>query len=494
MCDTQAKTGPKPIAEIVREKTNDGELIVDFLIDVIKGKFEDTTLWHRMEATRQLAKLGVEVPQAVLKVTAPSANGRKPSRAPGNSRRNDDLAEIVRRKTSDGEDIVQFLVDVMQGNLDGFKPCHSFSAAKELLRCCYYNTAGNTADDDDEHDAVGLIDGDSPQAPEQLENQTRPNAKRYNDDDDPFDFDHYDHEDYRLDRAGERAMVHIFGSEEAEEVACNTVRKYRTELWDAGLRGDYDYSPIENPGDDPYGKGCYGYKVLRIAFQDNNGIRAANKAVAEYHKQNFKHLINEDGSLTALADKASLEPGTLQYLERSRHLLAEDDDKPLVGADSKPACGPEGPPAPEPPPRNKRLKIYLGPPHEYQDPPSSLTSDQPPNPPAGTGPNPAGDLEHPSTERHSERPPKPPAGAGFKPARDPEEPPATAPLPGKIPAKSSTDPPDDDPPVPEPRRRSGRRRKNRLKRRLLAASRPGPFPVPGPAPAATGSDRGPPLP
>ena len=35
MCDTQAKTGPKPIAEIVREKTNDGELIVDFLIDVM---------------------------------------------------------------------------------------------------------------------------------------------------------------------------------------------------------------------------------------------------------------------------------------------------------------------------------------------------------------------------------------------------------------------------------------------------------------------------
>ena len=340
MCDTQAKTGPKPIAEIVREKTNDGELIVDFLIDVIKGKFEDTTLWHRMEATRQLAKLGVEVPQAVLKVTAPSANGRKPSRAPGNSRRNDDLAEIVRRKTSDGEDIVQFLVDVMQGNLDGFKPCHSFSAAKELLRCCYYNTAGNTADDDDEHDAVGLIDGDRPQAPEQLENQTRRNTKQFNDDDDPFDFDNYGHEDYRRDRAGERAEVHIFGSEEAREVACDASRKYWDEKSAGAHIADYDYSPIKNPEDDPYGKGCYGYRVLRIAFQDNNAVRAANKAVAEYHKRKFRHLINEDGSLTALADKASLEPGTLQYIERSRHLLAEDDDKPLVGADSKPAWRP----------------------------------------------------------------------------------------------------------------------------------------------------------
>ena len=486
MCDTQAKTGPKPIADIVREKTNDGELIIDFLIDMVLGKMEGATYWHRLEATRQLEKLGLQVPQAVKQAISPSANGRAPSRAPGNPRRNDELADLVKAETSDARDIVRFLVDVMQGNLDGFKPHHRLAAARELLRLAFDNVPDHTGGDDD--------GDDEPISPKQLDNETRRNTKQYNDDDDPFDFDNYGHEDYRRDRAGERAMVHIFGSEEAEEVACNTVRKYRTELWDAGLRGDYDYSPIENPGDDPYGKGCYGYRVLLIAFQDNNGIRAANKAVAEYHKQNFKHLINEDGSLTALADKASLEPGTLQYLERSRHLLAEDDDKPLVGADSKPACGPEGPPAPEPPPRNKRLKIHLGPPHEYQDPPSSLTSDQPPNPPAGTGPNPASDLEHPSTERHPERPQKPPVGAGFKPARDPEEPPATAPLPGKIPAKSSTDPPDDDPPVPEPRRRSGRRRKNRLKRRLLAASCPGPFPVPGPVPAATGSERGPPLP
>ena len=174
---------------------------------------------------------------------------------------------------------------------------------------------------------------------------------------------------------GHRAEVHIFGSEEAREVALNANRKHWDEKSATGQLGDYNTSPIKNPGDDPYGKGCYGYKVLRIAFQDNNAIRAANKAVAEYHKRKFKHLINENGSLAALEDTASLDPQTLQYLERSRHLLVDDDDEPNkdpdspspaspIGAGFKPARGPEGPPANTPPPRKKRLNIHLGPPGE----------------------------------------------------------------------------------------------------------------------------------
>ena len=48
---------------------------------------------------------------------------------------------------------------------------------------------------------------------------------------------------------------------------------------------DRDFTPIENPEDDPYGKGCYGYNTLRLLFNDNQAIRAANKAVAEYKKR-----------------------------------------------------------------------------------------------------------------------------------------------------------------------------------------------------------------
>ena len=285
MYASQAKTKPRPIADIVREKTNDGAIIVDYLVDVVLGKFEDTTHWHRMEATRQLAKLGVELPQAVSKVTTPSANGRKPSRAPGKPRRNDVIAEIVRRKTSDGEDIVDFLVDVMQGKRDGFKPCHSFSAAVELIRCCYYKTAGYTAD-------YGDGDGE-PVSTEQLDVEFHPITKKYNDDDDPFDFDHYGHKDYERDRAGKRAKLHIFGGQEAMEVALKAQSKYWDEKFAGAHTSDYRYSSIKNPGEDPYGRGCYGHSVLRIAFEDNNAIRAANKAVVEYHKQKYGHLLTK---------------------------------------------------------------------------------------------------------------------------------------------------------------------------------------------------------
>ena len=240
----------------------------------------------------------------------------------------------------------------MHGNLDNFKPCHRLAAAKELLRCGFYNTHVDTDDDDQDRD-------DDPISQERIENQTRHNAKQYNDDGDPFDFDNYGREDYIRDRMGHRAELLIFGGEEAREVALNTARELARESRAAGHIGDYDYSPIENPEDDPYGKGCYGYKVLRIGFQNNNAIRAINKAVAEYHRRKFKHFINEDGSLAAPADTASLDPRTLQYLERSRHLLANDDDKP-----------PDDP-----------------------DPPSSITPERAQNPPVGAGFKPAGEFE-----------------------------------------------------------------------------------------------------
>ena len=402
MCASQTKTEPRPIADIVREKTNDGAIIVDYLVDVVLGKFEDTTHWHRMEATRQLAKLGVELPQAVSKVTTPSANGRKPSRAPGKPSQNNEIAEIVRRKTSDGEDIVDFLVDVMQGKRDGFKPCHSFSAAVELIRCCYYKTAGYTADDDG--------DDDEPVSTEQLDVEFHPVTKKYNDDDDPFDFDHYGHRDFERDRGGKRAKLHIFGGEEAMEVAHNAQSKYWDEKFAGAHTSDYRYTSIKNPGEDPYGRGCYGHSVLRIAFEDNNAIRAANKAVVEYHKQKYGHLLDEDGSISPLADTESLHPQTLQYLERNRHLLAHD--APQLTEDFKTVPAREHPPT------------------EY-----------PEHPPLGAVSRTAHDPDH-----------DPPDGTDPIPTRDPDRPPSRRRR-KKIPRRIHLGPPDEDPPDDHPRQR-----------------------------------------
>ena len=108
-----------------------------------------------------------------------------------------------------------------------------------------------------------------------------PNAIRRNKEDDPFDFENYDEEQYRRDGHGGRALRHIYGNWETMIVAIDAANHSRH---DAHIP-DRDFTPTENPEDDPYGKGCYGYNALRFYFHDDVAIRAANKAVEEYKKR-----------------------------------------------------------------------------------------------------------------------------------------------------------------------------------------------------------------
>ena len=43
------------------------------------------------------------------------------------------LAQLVQSNTQDGHTIIDFLIDVMQGRLNHFKPCHRLSAARMLI-------------------------------------------------------------------------------------------------------------------------------------------------------------------------------------------------------------------------------------------------------------------------------------------------------------------------------------------------------------------------
>ena len=49
---------PPTIADIVREKTGDGALIIDFFTDVMTGRIEGAELCHRIDAAKQLVKYG----------------------------------------------------------------------------------------------------------------------------------------------------------------------------------------------------------------------------------------------------------------------------------------------------------------------------------------------------------------------------------------------------------------------------------------------------
>ena len=440
MCDTTpqstTESTPQSLAEIVREVTDNGRIVVEFLADMVQGKMEGATYSHRLEAARQLEKLGLKIPHvAVIEAAEKATKASKPrkqSAAPAPAAptsKISELAEIVRLETDNGKDIVRFLVDVVQGNHEGFKEHHRLRAAIELLRHCFGKTPVYIDDGEERDESSDDVD----QAPEPSDSDSLTyldwQGKVMNKDHAPFNFDNYNLEEYKRDRMGERARVHIFGGKEAREVARNAVRKFWRDEPDGGHDYDYDSAPVENPLDDPYGKGCYGYKALKITYQHNGAIRVANKAVAEYYKRTFKHLLNEDGSLADGADTASLDPGTLQYLERSRHLLTKNDEPPQ-----------------DPDPADSQL----GQSSEDTDPPSSVTPEDPPVPPNVTNPP---HVTEPPNVILSEAEGSPSRDPQHTPAEPGEEPPAPTPPPRKIRQLIHVGPPGEDPPDDYPRPR-----------------------------------------
>ena len=146
-----------PIQRIVREETQDGRLIVRFLVAAMQDQIRDAKPYHRLDAARQLIKLGFEeakefasqpAAQRALK-PLPQSGGASLSPLPqsaGEGRDgaptdtldttglNPDLARFIRAETDGGRQAIRFLIDVMLGYMPGFGPHHRIDAAKELLR------------------------------------------------------------------------------------------------------------------------------------------------------------------------------------------------------------------------------------------------------------------------------------------------------------------------------------------------------------------------
>ena len=155
---------PPTIADIVREKTGDGRLIIDFFTDVMTGRIEGAELCHRIDAAKQLVKYGSkDAAEFIAKYKGVpcghSINGRPDPadpcsagerslvavtlNAPPTLTRDfltvlsgiDEflMARLIRAQTADGVTIIEFLDDVMQDRTDGFKTHHRIAAAKELI-------------------------------------------------------------------------------------------------------------------------------------------------------------------------------------------------------------------------------------------------------------------------------------------------------------------------------------------------------------------------
>ena len=161
---TTAERKPPTLADIVREKTDDGRLIIDFFLDVMEARVEGAELCHRMDAAKQLVKYGSKDAARFIAryrgvPCGHSTRGRpnpadpcsgavgspaaEPLNAPApftedlltvlSAVDEDLMARLVRAQTADGGTVIEFLDDVMQDRTEGFKCHHRIAAAKELI-------------------------------------------------------------------------------------------------------------------------------------------------------------------------------------------------------------------------------------------------------------------------------------------------------------------------------------------------------------------------
>ena len=155
---------PPTIADIVREKTDDGKRIIDFFLDVMEDRIDGAELCHRIDAAKQLEKHKSKAAARFLAEyrgvkCGHSINGRPDPADPCSAEDRslvavtlnapptltqefltvlsgiDEflMARLIRAQTVDAGTIIDFLDDVMQDRTDGFKTHHRIAAAKELI-------------------------------------------------------------------------------------------------------------------------------------------------------------------------------------------------------------------------------------------------------------------------------------------------------------------------------------------------------------------------
>ena len=329
-----------PIARVVREETQDGRLIIRFLLSVIEGDVEDASLTHQLRASRLYARLN---PHAARTLAAHTRARRAPDtcadgvdEAVDNAARK--LAQFILEETNDGRHLALFLLDVMDGNPAGSKLHHRLAACMELMRRCFdlprstaapcrhanhNDTGAYDTDDASDHDTVPATS---------IWNTPRKPEWRFFEypEDNSYDFSTYGEEDYRRDRYGDKALEHIFGDEETKSVSNLAVLDYKVDQIEAQRAAvhsedeicqTYDPCPScrvpDPPDDDSFGEHTYGYNALLYIYGDKASARV--------------------GYTTAMAHKKKL-----------AYLAAAADAPDTVDPDHDTANGPDPPDPPKP--------------------------------------------------------------------------------------------------------------------------------------------------
>ena len=136
------------LAQRIQAKTDNGDTIIDFLVEVMTGDVrDDFKLCHRLAAARLLSRYSCchkgddtarspvadEAISFILdNLPGPSLNGSDTGSA-DETLFDAKLAMVIREATDDGASVCRFLINVMEGELKAFSPHHRISAARELL-------------------------------------------------------------------------------------------------------------------------------------------------------------------------------------------------------------------------------------------------------------------------------------------------------------------------------------------------------------------------
>ena len=325
------KLQASPFAHIVLEYTDGGRLITQFLHEAMTGQLPGFEDCHQMAAGRLLAKVDPDMAQALTEDNTPRRSREEPAPYPirgGNPSRlhtgavgapSHDLhttgaplhtgavGAIVRQETNDGRDIVRFYADVMRGVLTGFKTHERMDAADKLVSLSYDHTPcvpapcrhanANANDDTGVHTGAVGVGTVSPSNP--WGTPRKPEWRHFEyPEDNSYDFSIYGEEEYRRDRYGDKALVHIFGDDETKSVSNHAVLDYKVDLIEAqraAVHSEYEtcqpYDPCPScrvpdpPDDDSFGRDTYGYNALLYIYGDKSAARVGYTAAMDHREK-----------------------------------------------------------------------------------------------------------------------------------------------------------------------------------------------------------------
>ena len=132
----------------IQRLTNDGEVVVQFLVDVIQGANYNAPLGHRIKSAEWLSALGGFIPEDAIPKSAtirPRPKQDKQGKADKPDKKlsvtekqilHFDIARLIKQETNDGETVVEFLIRVIskiEKSGENFTPAARMRAARELL-------------------------------------------------------------------------------------------------------------------------------------------------------------------------------------------------------------------------------------------------------------------------------------------------------------------------------------------------------------------------